>query len=174
MDEQKKTTIGIDGSFYDENCEEKKTVRVLCFSLGNEKYCVGIKQIKKALRVSQITKVPDVPGFIAGVTNFRGEILALCDTKYFLGLGQSEKTGQAEVIISDVTGEIAGMVVDKINGAMDIPEEDIQPPLSTLNTKLARYTRGQVRLGEDILIFLDLEKILNCEEMVSLRKGGAG
>ena len=64
------------------------------------------------------------------------------------------------------------IMVDKIEDTVDIEEAAIQPPLSTLKGKLAGYTKGQVQLGKNILILLDLAKVLKNEEIESLRKGG--
>ena len=56
---------------------------------------------------------------------------------------------------------------------VDIEEDAIQPTLATLRGNLAEYTKGEVRLGNDILALLDLKKILNNEAISDLKKGGS-
>lgn len=151
---------------------KKKTLRVLAFTLGGEHYCVDIKQAKSVVRVEALTRVANTPEFIVGVTNLRGEIIPLIDIRYFFGLEHPESDKSARVIVTDVTGSPVGITVDSVADTVDIDEEAIEPPLATLKGKLADYTKGQVQLGNDILILLDLEKILKCDDIERLKSGG--
>jgi chemotaxis signal transduction protein len=57
-----------------------------------------------------------------------------------------------------------------VQDTLEIDESEVQAPLATLQGKLAGFTKGQVAHGNDILVYLDVEKILQCEEMRILRK----
>ena len=59
-------------------------------------------------------------------------------------------------------------MVDDVDEALDIEEASIQPPLATIKGKLAEFTKGQAQLGNEIVVLLELSKILGCEEMGSL------
>ena len=152
--------------------EAGNIVRVLSFSFGNENYCVYIKEAKEVLKFTQVTKVPNTPEFILGVINLRGEIIPLIDIRYFLGLEDSGRKQDARVLVTDVGGASVSILVDRIKGTLKIKEASIQPPLATLKGKVAEYTKGQIQLDKEILVFLDLEKILNCEEIKRLKKEG--
>jgi purine-binding chemotaxis protein CheW len=151
----------------------KKTVRVLVFSLGDENYCVDVREAKEVSKMPEITRVPNVPSFIVGVANMRGEILSILDLHYFFGVDQKGKTKDLRVIVTDVSKEQVGLMVDQVKDTLEIEEDRIQEPLATLKGKLAGYTKGQIPFGENILIFLDLAKILQCEEIRDLKKGEA-
>ena len=90
---------------------------------------------------------------------------------YFFGLESQGKSQDVRIIVTDLTGEAVALRVDRVKDTIGIDEDDVQAPLATLKGRLAGYTRGQVKYGEDILIFLDLEKVLQCDEMRLLRKG---
>lgn len=154
----------------EETAVKKKTIRVLAFSLGGENYCVSVSQAKEVIELSDITRVPNTPEFIIGIINLRGEIVTILDIRYFFGLSNQERAKDVRILITDITGSYVGVLVDKIKDIIDIEEEAIQPPLATLKGKLADYTKGQVQLGKEILIFLDLAKVLNSEEINKLRK----
>lgn len=155
----------------EEELVAKKIIRVLAFTLGGEHYCVDIRQAKTVVKVEALTRVPNTPEFIVGVTNLRGEIVPLVDIRYFFGLEHPASDKTARVIITDVTGSLIGVMADSIAETVDIDEESIQPPLATLNEKLAQYTKGQVQLGNNILILLDMEKVLKCEDIERLKNG---
>ena len=169
---EKKIIIEVDENELLEQENKKETVRVLSFSLGGEGYCIKIAQAKEVIKSPPVTKVPNTPQFVVGVINLRGEIISVVDIRYFFGLEQKEKTKDIRVIISDAAGSPVGIIIDKIKDTINIEKESIQPPLSTIKGKLAEYTEGQVQLKKEILTLLDLEKVLRCEEMENLRKGG--
>jgi len=147
-------------------------VRVLAFSLGEENYCLRIEEAKEAVNLSPITRVPNTPDFVLGVINLRGEVIPLIDLRYFLSLAPSEKKGTGAVIVTDAIGESVGILVDGINGTLKIEEDAIQPPLATIKGKVAEYTKGQAEIDEQILVLLDFEKILSCDEIKELTRGG--
>ena len=56
-------------------------VQLVTFMLGDEEYGVPISQIQEIDRVAKITKVPKAPRFIEGITNLRGEVIPVLDTR---------------------------------------------------------------------------------------------
>ena len=171
MVDKEKIIIEVEESHADRQSLKKNTRRALVFSLGGENYSFDISQIKEVVRLKQITKVPNVPGFIVGIMNLRGEIISILDIRSFFGLNNKEKTGDMRVIITDVTQEVIGIMVDKVLDTIDIVEDEIQPSLATLRSDLAGYTCGQVEIENEILTLLDLEKILKTDDIEKLRKG---
>jgi len=169
-----KVILEVDDTELEKEKEEKKTVRVLAFSLGDENYCIEIAQAKEVMKLSATTRVPNMPSFVVGIANLRGNIITVLDIRYFFGLERKEKKDEIIALITDVGRSSVGIMVDKIEDTIDIEEAAIQPPLSTLKGKLTGYTKGQVQVGKNILILLDLAKVLKNEEIENLRKGGRG
>ncbi len=170
MDDQEKIIIASDENDFDAQDESKPTIRVLSFYLGSEHYCVDITSTKEVFKPISITKTPNTPPFVVGVTNLHGEIVPILDIKHLLGLEQKEGLGGAEIIATDVGRNLVGIMVDKVGEALEIFEESIQPPIATIKGALARFTKGQIELGTDILILLDMESILKCEDIQNLSK----
>jgi len=149
--------------------EEKEKIRVVSFSLGGQYYCIDIKQAKEAVRLSRITKVPNTPEFIAGVMNLRGEIITLIDLRYFFGITGLKRAEGAKLIVTDAGGSSVGILVDTIEETLNVDCDLIEPPLVTLRGDLAVYTKGEIQLDGKILVLLDMEKILDCEEITRLQ-----
>jgi purine-binding chemotaxis protein CheW len=170
MDEQDKIIIEVDDSELDAGTEARPSIRVLSFCLGTEHYCFDITEAKEVFKPSSITRVPNTPGFVVGVTNLHGQIVPLVDIRYFLGLEQKEGLSGTKAITTDTRGSLIGLMVDDVDEARDIEESSIQPPLATIKGRLAEFTKGQVEMGKEILILIDLKRILNCEEIENLRK----
>lgn len=175
MSEDKIIIVPDDGDVAgaEDEASRKKTLRVLTFALGQESYAIALNQAKEVIQPLTITRVPNSPDFIAGVVNLRGEIIAVLDIRHFFGLGEQEKAKDARILITDVTGSYVGVIIDKVKEIIEIEEAAIQPPLVTLRGKLADYTKGEIRIGNDIVVLLDLNKVLNNEAICNLRKGGS-
>ncbi len=171
MPDPEKITIDVDESDAEIfSSATKNADRFLLFQLSGEFYCISINQIKEVLVPPELTRVPLAPEFVIGVMNLRGEIISVLDIRSFLGLASSEKTADARIIISDISPSLAGILTDRIEGAIEVLKEAIQPPLATISEELRRYTVGQTRVNEKILTLLDLEKIFHSEAIESLRK----
>lgn len=166
-----KIIIEGDADNLDERKETKKTVRVLSFRLGEENYAVNIADAKEVVKPGPITRVPNTPDFVVGVMNLRGEIISIIDLRYFFGLSGKQLGKETSIITTDITGALIGIMVHEIKEALDIDEEAIQPPLGTIKGEVAEYTKGQIKLNKNILILLDLKKILNSQEIERIRKG---
>ncbi len=156
-----------DGQYQIKNAQE--VVRVLVFCLGKEYYGIYIGCAKEVFSPNQITRIPTAPDFIRGLTNLRGQIIPLIDISGFLGIAQTEITNTSQVIALDFKRDLFGIIVDKIEGVVEIEKKSIQPPLATLKVKLLDFTIGQVKFAQEILAILDLAKIISLDEFKSLQ-----
>jgi len=147
------------------------SIRVLSFSLGGENYCIKVEEAREVVNPGSITRVPNTPEFIIGVMNIHGEIITLIDIRHFFNLTEAQRVKDMKIIVTDVEGSPAGILVDGIGKAFDIDRDAIQPPLATLKGSLAEYTKGQIQLDKRVLIFLNLDKILDNAEINRLKKG---
>jgi Chemotaxis signal transduction protein len=153
MENQEKIIIDADDSEFDSQKEAKPTIRVLSFRLGTEHYCINITDAREVFKPVSITRIPNTPAFIVGVTNLHGRAIPLIDIRYFLGLGQKEGLAGTKVIVTDAGHNVVGVMVDDVDETLDIEEALIQPPLATIKGKLAEFTKGQMQLGTEILVF---------------------
>lgn len=164
--------IIIESEDYEEERKPQNTVRILVFGLGNEIYGIDIRQAMSVVKLDLVTRVPNMPEFISGVMNLRGDVISLIDIRYFFGLPARDRNELTRAVVVDSPDGPVGIVVDSIKFTVDIPEDSIQPPLATLNDRMAGYTKGEVQTEEGIMVLLDLAKVLSSDEIENLKKGG--
>ena len=114
---------------------------LLVFTLGSEQFGIETKYTLETRPAEQITRVPRVPDWVAGVVNLRGHILSVIDLRRFLRLpasGQDQVGQPALIFIQDEDMELA-FLVDGILDVEDIPVEEIR--------KAAGDSQGQVTTG---------------------------
>ena len=53
----------------------------LTFRLGNEDYGIEIRYVTEIVGMQKITEVPDMPNFVKGVVNLRGQVIPVLDMR---------------------------------------------------------------------------------------------
>ena len=65
--------------FDEERRDDTIKDQYLTFAIEGEDYGVEIAYVKEIIKVTPITKVPHMPGFIEGLINLRGDLIGLLD-----------------------------------------------------------------------------------------------
>lgn len=142
--------------------EISREERIITFRLNDELIGVDINDVTKITTDVEITPVPKTKNYILGVMNLRGNIIPVVSLKKMFDLkGQEENLESATVIVVETELGNIGISVDKIEGAVKIFPEDIQPPPMNAVGIDPEYIKGVVMLNNDLLILLDIKKIFN-------------
>lgn len=140
------------------------------FKLGNEEYGVPITQVKEINRLTGTTKVPRSPVFVEGIINLRGQIIPIIDMKKRFDLQLTEYTGDARIIVIQVGTHTFGVEVDLVSEVLRINSANIEPAPHIVCSIDAKYITGVAKVGERLLIILDLDKLLSDEEKFQLNE----
>lgn len=133
------------------------------FRLASETYGIESAFVREVYPLKDFTPLPDVPDFVLGIINVRGQVMSVVDLKKFFslpdeGLGELNKV----IIIRNDRMEF-GILADLILGTYSIALHAIQPPLPTIRGIGTEYVKGVT--GERVII-LDAERILSDENIV--------
>ncbi|QHS23448.1 chemotaxis protein CheW [Virgibacillus sp. MSP4-1] len=143
----------------------EETSKVLVFQLNKELYGIHIQQVLAIEKLTTVTAVPNTSRFIKGVINLRGEITPLIDLKDRLGIGQMDESDSTRVLVVTIQNTQVGLIVDAATDVKDIDESMIDSPPNVMEGVSANYIIGVARFEEQLLILLDLEKVLNLKEI---------
>ena len=141
----------------------------LIFSLGDVRYAVPMDHIVEIAELENHTPVPNVPDWILGITNLRGEILSLIDLNALHGEPCEEiPRGSSLLVAQTNAGDLTTcLVVDRVYGVVNVAPNQIQKLDQVANNSLATHTRGYFSQGDDLLSLLDLEGLLRAFELQS-------
>jgi two-component system, chemotaxis family, sensor kinase CheA len=98
----------------------------ITFSLDNEIYAVPIYMVEEIIGLQDISLLPNVPDFIKGVINLRGDIVPIMDLRLKFRLEIKEYNPQTVFLIVRVRERVMGMVVDKVSDVLVIEPDKIQ------------------------------------------------
>jgi purine-binding chemotaxis protein CheW len=151
--------------------QELSELQLVTFLLGGEEYGVPISQIQEIDRLSKITKVPKAARFVEGVTNLRGEVIPVLDTRRRFDLEVKTADDRTRIIIVELGGVKTGLVVDSVREVLSLAKKDIAPPPEAIHTGVdQRFISGigKVDGGKRMIVLLDVEKILSKDEQLEL------
>ena len=162
----------VDDLWWDEDeDEDTQKDRFLTFHLGDEDYAFEIRYVTEIISIQKITEVPDLPEFVKGVINLRGQVIPAIDLRLRFGLPAKDYDDRTCVIITRMNDIPVGVVVDTVNEVMDIPAESIAPPPSVAKGAAHRFVEGLGRVGDTVKIILNAQKLLHGDELEMLDNG---
>ncbi len=149
----------------EENTQQNK---YLLFPLGEELYGIPIQTVINIVELQKITAVPDVPGYIKGLINLRGNVLPVIDLRVRFNLSAREYDDRTCIIIVKSKDQSFGLIVDTVAEVQDIPADQIEPPVQVMNKKFNKqYIMGIGKVGDSIRILLDVDKLLDEDDLPS-------
>lgn len=153
------------------SAQELSEVQLVTFMLGAEEYGVPISQIQEIDRLAKITKVPKAAEFIEGITNLRGEVIPVLDTRKRFELDVKPPDDRTRIIIVDLGGVKTGLVVDSVREVLNLAKKDIAPPPEAIGSGIDQQFIsgiGKVDAGKRMIVLLDVERILSRQEQAHL------
>ena len=148
-------------------------LQLVIFQLGGEEFGVEIMQVQEIIRMPEITRIPQSPGYVEGVINLRGKIIVVINLDTRFGLNSKELDDDSRIIIVEVGDNVVGMVVDSVSEVLRLSMSNVEPAPEIISTKIrADYLKGVGKLDDRLLILLDLERVLSEEEMSQVASVG--
>ncbi len=137
------------------------------FRLAGNTYAVPIDNVLEISRLPGVTSVPNVPDWVLGLVNVRGDIVSLVDLRDFLGQGHSVFNALSRMLVVRARTEelTAGLMVDEVLGIRFITADRICAPDLSSDDPVVSYLRGVVDADGKLLVVLDLDRLLLSAEM---------
>jgi purine-binding chemotaxis protein CheW len=134
------------------------------FELDTESYGVDIASVESIIKMQEITKLPHAPNFMEGITNLRGVIIPVIDLRNRFGMPKQEATRETRIVIANMGGTKVGLIVDAVSQTIRIPDDAIEPPPQMSVTINSAFIKAVAKLEDQLVILLDLDRVLNIEE----------
>lgn len=138
--------------------------QLVTFRLKDETYGINVMQVQEVLRITEIAPVPGAPGYVLGIINLRGNVVTVIDTRTRFGLPTAEVDDASRIVIIESEQQVVGILVDSVAEVVELRQSEIDQAPSVGNEESARYIQGVASRDEDLLIVVDLNKLLSEEE----------
>jgi purine-binding chemotaxis protein CheW len=144
--------------------ENEDLLQYVTFLVGGETYGISVMKVQSINEMSEITQVPKARSFIKGVINLRGAVIPVIDMRKKFGLPEKEYALNV-ILIVEVKERLIGMIVDSVSDVVGIAASNIQTNINYSGKVEKNSMEGVGRIGESLIILLDVETFLNSENI---------
>ncbi|WP_341678630.1 chemotaxis protein CheW [Niveibacterium sp. SC-1] len=153
-------------------------LQYLTFRLGAEVFAISIQAIREIIEFPGLTTIPLTPGFLAGVINLRGAVVPVIDLSVRFGRGSTEISRRTCVVIVEIPTDEGllpvGVIVDAVNEVVELEATQVEQRPNFGAGVRADFVAGMLRLHNQFVVALDLERVLSAEELEQLISATAG
>lgn len=145
--------------------DDDEVQRWVTFELDNETYCISVSDVREVLRFTEIAPVPGSPEYVVGIINLRGNVVTVIDTRNRFGLTPKEVDDATRIVIIEIDGQEVGILVDSVAEVVDLQMSSIEAAPNVGNEEASRYIQGVTSRDGQLLIIVDLNKLLSEDEL---------
>ncbi len=142
--------------------------QLVVFRIGAEEFAIDIMLTREVVLPREITPVPETEGYVEGVMNLRGHLVPVLDLRKRLRASRDITAGDQRVIIADLFGRMAGLIVDGASEVIRISNDAVEPPPDLISEIGAAYVEGVINLKDRFITLIDLSKALSGEVVAEL------
>ena len=137
------------------------------FTLAGTEYAAPIANVIEIGRPLDVTPTPNVPDWVMGVANLRGDVISMVDLRAFLGMerisyGQASRMLVAQARQEDMT---TALIVDRVSGIRYLSANRIGAPTAPIEDRVTPCLHGVYEHDGRLLVVLNLERLLLSPEM---------
>jgi len=140
--------------------ESAHTLQIVCFTIGEQTYGIGIEAVREIRAWSATTLLPNTPDFVRGVVNLRGTIVPILDLKARFGQGQTEPSKAHVVIVIQVAQRLVGMLVDTVSDIVKVPGDEVKEVPAIGGAAAKECLDGLIAVDEQMIALVSAERIL--------------
>jgi purine-binding chemotaxis protein CheW len=133
------------------------------FQLASERYAIELRWIREVVRLTDYTPIPGTPDYLVGLTNLRGEIVAVVDLRRLFRLPTPGLSDLSRLVVLGETRREFGVLVDSAHGTTAISATDVLAAPAGVAGIAGACVRGVTR---DAMIVLDGQALLADQRLV--------
>jgi len=142
--------------------------QLVIFELGSENFGIDIASVEGIVKLQEITRIPQSPSYMEGITNLRGSVLPVIDLHKRFGMAAHERTNETRIVVANVDSLKIGMIVSAVSEVLTIDDNVIEPPPPMVSNVNSEFITGVAKIDKRLVILLDLGKVLTSEEKKQL------
>lgn len=133
----------------------------LTFTVDKQNYGIQISAVREINRISEITKVPEAPSYVAGVMNLRGKVIPVVTLRLRMKLADTDVTKETCTIVVETQAGQVGVIVDSVSSVINLDKKDVDE--TPVQQGSENYIIGIGKLEAGMVLLVDIEKCLGSE-----------
>jgi purine-binding chemotaxis protein CheW len=138
------------------------------FVVADVHYAVPIALVREISNPLRYEVLPHAPSEVVGVADFRHEVLPVVDLRIRFGLPPTAPTRRTKWIVLRVRDRSVALVVDGVSEVFGAAADDLRPPPALGGGEDRRGIAGVARHGQRLVFVLDVDRVAEAVEPLSL------
>ena len=142
--------------------EDDNLEHIVVFRLGNEEYGIEINNVQEINIMSEITRFPSAPIFIAGMVNLRGEIIPILNLRKLFIVHDAAAYDESKFLVVEFQNRRIGIMIDSASEVLKLSKGYLEESPEVFDGN-DNYIDKIAKLndGKRIILILNLKAVLN-------------
>lgn len=149
--------------------QKTRAKKFLFLRVSTHTFAIPLSSVREVLGLGQISVLPNMPIYFAGLINLRGKIISAVDLKkcltFLTSIGKDPTSKRPCVVITEIQGRMFGAIADDVVEVLAIGDELIDNSIDGLENKEV-FTGVIKRDGSPLAPILNLERALKIDELI--------
>lgn len=141
-------------------------VKLVTFQVGLDLFAADVFSVERVLRYAPPSNVPDVPEWIDGVTEHRGQVIPVVDMRRRIGLPVTDVTPDTRIVVLTTTEGWIAAIVDAVHEVASVPSTTVSAPPPLFRGLSAEFVSGIAKVREELVVVLDVDRVLTSADRI--------
>lgn len=138
--------------------------KYIIFEINGQLFCIPAKFIDDVIMPHDMTPVPLAPESVTGILNLRGRVVTAINLRICLGINAEFPGQDYRGIVVDIEDALYGLLVDSVKDVVDLDINELTSTPENISDEWQKISSGVFTYNDQILILLEVDKILNKEK----------
>lgn len=135
-------------------------IQMACFNLGDKLFAVDIMRVREILIPQQLSGLPRASDLLDGVINLRGSVIPVMNIRKRFGMHSERSDKHGKLLIVSLAGQMLALLVDDVMEVIDVPVQDIKPPIQVAADTGMEFLLGVCLHEERVFMILNIDSLL--------------
>lgn len=141
----------------EENRGPVESAQYIVIRLGDEQYGIDIRIIDTIVKMQTITRIPQMPAYLKGVINMRGEVVPVMSIRLKMGLADDEIRKSTRIIVLKLEQEgVVGFIVDEVKEVVTLFSNEIEKITYSSKEEKANLINAVGKHNGELISLFDL------------------
>jgi len=149
-------------------------MKLVIFQLGVDLFAADVLSVDRVMRYVPPNSVPDVPRWVEGVMEHRGEVIPVIDLRRRIELAEATITPETRMLVLNTSNGRVGAIVDKVHEVAVVPAEAMSPPPALFRGVASDVMRGVAKVRDQLVVVLDVDRVMWNADRIVVEHGADG
>lgn len=150
--------------------EKHEKIRLIRFFSSGRSYCIDLASVKEVLRAVEFKTVDELPKFVRGLVNVRGEWVPVIDFAARAGGHPLVLEVRHRFILMRIQNVSVALLIERVEEVIDIDPVQVSQNIQDDVVLDRKYIKGTVNYRNSALIWVDITRLLTSKEYDELEK----